>query len=201
MSRFAPSRRAVAAGLLAALACAPVPARAAALSLAEISRYFSEQELVRGTFTQINADGSRATGTLSIRRPGRMRLEYDPPEEALVLASGGEVAIFDRKMGGAAERYPLRQTPLRYLLERNVNLAASGLVTRHASNGTITLINLEDPENRDLGSLELRFSHDPIQLTQWVLRNDQGETTVVLEDLQPQAELPNSLFSIQNALR
>ena len=45
----------------------------------------SDLKTAQGAFTQINADGSISTGKLYTSRPGRMRFEYDPPEQALVL--------------------------------------------------------------------------------------------------------------------
>ncbi|MDA0961713.1 MAG: outer membrane lipoprotein carrier protein LolA, partial [Proteobacteria bacterium] len=77
--------------------CSAAPAVAEQLPLSAISDYLNGLQTGRAAFTQINDDGSLATGTLFIRRPGRMRFEYDPPEEAVVVAGGGTVVIFDPK--------------------------------------------------------------------------------------------------------
>ena len=71
------------------------PAVAEKLSLNAISKYLNGLSTVKGAFTQINDDGTISTGTIYIKRPGRVRFEYDPPEAALVMAGGGQVAIFD----------------------------------------------------------------------------------------------------------
>jgi outer membrane lipoprotein-sorting protein len=66
-----------------------LPAAAERLSLQELSRYLNSLTTAQTPFVQTNADGSRATGTLYIKRPGRARFEYAPPEKALVMAGAG----------------------------------------------------------------------------------------------------------------
>jgi Outer membrane lipoprotein carrier protein LolA len=75
--------------------CAALPASAQELSLSEVSAYFNALQTAQGGFTQINADGTISTGTIYIKRPGRMRFEYAAPDNSMVIAGGGQVAIFD----------------------------------------------------------------------------------------------------------
>ena len=67
------------------------------LSLNAISAYLNGIATAKTDFTQVNDDGSLSTGTLYLKRPGRVRFEYNPPEKLLVMAGGGQVAIFDGK--------------------------------------------------------------------------------------------------------
>ena len=82
-----------------ALAAAAVvvagPAWAEKLSLNEISRYLNALKTAQAQFTQLNDDGTISTGTIYIKRPGRARFEYNPPQDALVVVGGSQVAIFD----------------------------------------------------------------------------------------------------------
>ncbi|MEM9197924.1 MAG: outer membrane lipoprotein carrier protein LolA, partial [Pseudomonadota bacterium] len=89
-----------------------IGAAAEQLKLADISDYLNTITTLKAPFEQINDDGSVSTGTLYIRRPGRMRFEYNPPEQALVIAAASAVVIFDDKSNQAPETYPLRRTPL-----------------------------------------------------------------------------------------
>lgn len=167
------------------------------LSLDEISTYLNGIGSAQTGFTQINDDNSVSTGSLMIKRPGRARFEYDPPAAALVMAGGGQLAIFDLKSNEPPESYPLRRTPLWLILERNVNLKERDMVVGHTYNGEATVVTARDPKNPERGTIQLHFSDEPVRLRQWVIQDETGgQTTVVLNDLDQSVSLTNSLFNI-----
>lgn len=174
------------------------PALAEKLSLNAISRYLNSITQATSDFTQVNDDGSLSTGRFFIKRPGRMRFEYNPPEKLLVMAGGSQVGIFDGKSNvQKAERYPLRRTPLNLILERNVNLAARNMVVGHDFDGTATVVTAQDPENPEYGTIQLKFTSNPVELRQWIVTDGQGaRTTVILGQLQKAENLSSTLFNI-----
>ncbi len=173
------------------------PAFGDLIPLSEISRYFNSFSTAQGDFTQVNPDGSLATGRVFIRRPGRVRFEYDPPERSLVMAGGGQVAVFDGRSNQGPNQYPLRQTPLNLILEQNVDFSNRRMVVGHDSDGSTTRVLAQDPENPQYGSIRLVFSANPTELRQWVIRDDTGaETTVILGDLQLGGTMSARLFNI-----
>ncbi len=181
-----------------ALSLVPGVAQARQLSLDEISAYLNHFTTGQGGFTQINADGTISTGQIWIKRPGRIRFEYAPPDAGMFIAGGGQVAIFDPGSNEGPERYPLNQTPLNIILERNVDLARRGMVTAHESDGTTTSITAQDPAHPEYGSIRLVFTADPVQLRQWVVSDDGGsETTVILNDVQAGGTISDRRFNIQ----
>ena len=186
---------------LAAFSAAPALA-ADKLPLNDISSYINGITTATTDFTQINDDGTLSTGTLYIRRPGRMRFEYNPPMDLLVMAGGGQVGIFDGKSNlDAAERYPLRRTPLNLILEKDVNLARRNMVVGHDFDGTATVVTAQDPEHPEYGRLELKFTDGP-ELRQWIVTDGQGsKTTVVLGQLKAARSLNATLFSIETEER
>ena len=166
------------------------------LSLAQISSYLNSFSTAEGEFTQINADGTISTGQVYIKRPGRIRFEYNPPDSSLVMAGGGSVAIFDPQSDTNPERYPLAQTPLKIILERDVDLSRSGMVTGHTFDGTATVVTAQDPEHPEYGNIRMKFT-DPAELRQWIVTDDTGtETTVILGDLRKNGDVPDRLFNI-----
>jgi len=172
-------------------------AAAEKLSLNEISKYLNALKAAEGAFTQINDDETISTGTIYIRRPGRVRFEYNPPDEALVMAGGGQLAIFDNKSNQPPEQYPLKRTPLNLILRNNVNLGQAKMVVGHDFDGTATTVTAQDPEHPDYGTIKLVFSGPPVELRQWVITSSDGsQTTVVLGDMNVKAQLAASLFSI-----
>lgn len=174
------------------------PAAASELSLDQISTYLNGLQTAEASFTQVNDDGTLSTGTLFIKRPGRMRFEYNPPEDLLVMAGGGQIGIFDGKSNlGKAERYPLNQTPLNVILERNVDLARRDMVVGKSFDGTATTVIAQDPENPEYGRIALKFTGSPIELRQWVVTDGQGATTtVILGGMNRGQDLSATLFDI-----
>jgi len=194
-------RRTFLAGATAAAALTTTtatPAAAQMLPLDTVSSYLNGLRAAQSPFTQVNADGTISTGTLYIRRPGRMRFEYNPPENLLVMASGGQVAIFDgRSNARAPEQYPLAETPLNIILEAQVDLARRGMVVGHRQEGPSTIVVAQDPRRPEIGRIDLVFTANPTELRQWVVTNETGErTTVILGALRAAADFPASLFNI-----
>ncbi len=180
-----------------ALAVASTAAFAAPVSLTELSRYLNALRTAEAPFTQINSDGSRSTGKLFIHRPNRMRFEYAAPDQALVLASAGQVAIFDDKSNQPPSQYPLSKTPLNLILDRNVNLSRDRMVMQHGEERGATFVVAQDPAHPEYGSIKLYFSPSPVELRQWTITDDVGATTtVVLQGLRTGGSYPSSLFSI-----
>jgi len=177
-------------------------ASAQQLSLSQISAYLNQLQTAQGGFTQINSDGTLSTGQIYIKRPGRIRFEYNAPSDSMVLASGGQLAIFDARSNTGPDRYPLNQTPLSIILQPNVDLGRESMVTNVATDGTTTTVTAQDPDNPDYGSIQMVFTANPIELRQWVVIDDLGaETTVILNDLISGGVIRDILFNIQAETR
>ena len=174
-----------------------LPAAADILPLDAISGYLNDLKTAEAAFTQVNDDGSISTGKLYIKRPGRVRFEYDPPVEAMVLASAGAVAIFDGRSNQPPETYPLKRTPLSVILARNVNLARANMVVGHEFDGTATVVTAQDPKNPEYGNIQLMFTAEPVELRQWIINDGSGgRTTVILGEMETGVALRDSIFNI-----
>ena len=184
--------------LLAPLALLlPLPALAEKIPLGTISDYLNGLSTVESDFTQINSDGSISTGKIYIKRPGRVRFEYAPPDRSLVIAGGQQVAIFDAKSNQPPEQYPLKRTPLNLILAENIDLGRASMVVGHGEDGTSTRVRAQDPENPEYGTIELVFTADPVELRQWVITDDLGsQTTVILGEMKKGGQLGARLFDI-----
>ncbi|MEX3313840.1 outer membrane lipoprotein carrier protein LolA [Sulfitobacter sp. PS-8MA] len=174
---------------------APFAAAAQQLSLGEISGYLNQLRTAKGAFTQINDDGSVSSGTVYIKRPGKVRFEYNAPDSGLVVAGANTVVIYDKKSNQPAETYPLSRTPLSIILADRVDLGRARMVTGHSYDGTATTVTAQDPANPQYGNIQMKFTGNPVQLRQWVINDGNGgATTVVLGDMQTGVNIPNSMF-------
>jgi outer membrane lipoprotein-sorting protein len=185
-----------------ALALAGGPAHAAPIPLAALSGYLDALTTLESPFTQVNPDGTIATGTILISRPGRVRFEYAPPDRTLVLSDGQQVAIFDPKSNQPPEQYPLRRTPLNLILAPRVDLSRDRMVLAHREEGATTRVVAQDPEFPEYGQIELVFSADPVELRQWVVTDDTGaQTTLILGAMVKGRAISASRFDIAAEVR
>ena len=164
--------------------------------LDDISKYLNALKTASGDFTQINDDGTISTGKIYIKRPGRMRFEY---EDAVVLANNGAVVIIDKKSNQPPETYPLKRTPLSLILARNVNLGQAEMVVGHDYDGTATIVKAQDPKNPEYGNIELKFTSNPVELRQWVINDaNGGRSTIILGALTKGRRIANRLFDARS---
>ena len=74
------------------LAPALRPATLSAQDRSDIGRieaYLNALRAMRARFLQVAPDGQVTEGNAWIQRPGRMRIEYDPPSPPRLVAGGG----------------------------------------------------------------------------------------------------------------
>ena len=74
-----------------------------------VSGYFNELQNLRGNFVQTTADNKRLRGKFFVKRPGRLRFEYNQPSKLLIVADGQQLAIQDLDLN-TDDRLALDQT-------------------------------------------------------------------------------------------
>jgi outer membrane lipoprotein-sorting protein len=188
--------------LAASLAAALAPGAAQALTDAErlvledISERLSKIETMNGEFVQFNPNGSQEQGRFFIARPGRVRFQYDPPATISVIADGKSVLVFDKKLQ-TYDIWPLSQTPLRLLLDSDLDLATSEKVTRVSVAPDLVEVELNDETRFSAGTLNLIFDRETYELRQWTVTDQQGlQTMVALYNVETGKELAGDLFEI-----
>ncbi len=181
-----------------ALAAGPKRAALSAQDKADVARaesYLNSISTLRARFLQIAPNGSQAEGTAFFSRPGRMRLQYDPPSPMLVVADGRFLIVHDQELGEPSY-IPLDSTPAGILVRENVQLDGKDVVVTGVKRGpgvlNVSLMERDDPGQ---GELTLVFSEAPFMLRQWRVLDAQGQTTVVsLYDAQDGMALDPKLF-------
>lgn len=198
----------LAGGLIAATlptALPPAPARAEAVAdaaltddqrqaLKVVETYLNGVRSLKSRFIQIAPDGSLAEGSFYLRRPGRLRFEYDPPVPILIVGDGFLLHYQDKELGQVNE-WPIFDTPIGSLSRDDIGFGKDLAVTeviRREGRTSVTVVRREDPGE---GSLTLDFSHNPTQLAQWKVKDAQGLiTTVALKELEVNVDVSAKLF-------
>jgi outer membrane lipoprotein-sorting protein len=170
------------------------PATANAADVARIEAYLNNLRSLRANFVQINPDGSKVTGKLYLKRPDKMRLDYDPPSKLLIVANGWDVAYQDGKLKQVNHVFT-SQTPLGFLLSKHIRLSGDVTVTNIEHRGgeiQVTLVQTDEPNQ---GSVMLAFAQQPLELRRWTLIDSQGYAThLLLEQVETDVALDGDLF-------
>ncbi|WP_237152974.1 LolA family protein [Oryzibacter oryziterrae] len=171
---------------LGALAPAAATPNLSALSPAQlntvkaVNQYFNGITSMEGKFQQTAPDGSVTNGYFVIDRPGKMRFRYYPPAKIDITVDGKTVAVDDKGLGEQT-MYLLSETPLRFLLDKNINLLEEAVVQSVSADSDLIVITMQDPGTFVTSHLTLYFDARTIELKQWTVTDDQGlETTVAV---------------------
>ena len=183
--------------IFAALLLSTSILRADPYSLENLSDYLTNLKSLKANFVQVNADGSESSGIILMKRPGRMRFEYDKPDKTLVIVSAGALAIFDPKGDQEPMTYPVRNNPISLLLKSEIDLVNSGMVSNYAQKLDEAVLIIKDPTKPERGSVELLFSGVQPELKKFIIKNENGtSTSIALEDTEYPKNINDTLFSI-----
>lgn len=158
--------------------------------------YMNTMRSVRGRFAETGPRGQRSSGAFYLRRPGRMRFEYDAPSRLVVVADGTFIHRWDPRLE-TYQRVPTNQTPLSLLLGESASFSSRYISIDDVSATTDgAQIRLRDNRRPREGSLTLVFGGSPYRLREWTVRDAQGAATrVQLATISAAEGLANSLFA------
>jgi outer membrane lipoprotein-sorting protein len=161
----------------------------------DVERYFNSIRTLQARFVQSNPNGSVVQGTLYVRRPGRMRFEYDAPSQLKIVADGTQVTMWDpatRDFG----QWPIGWTAASFLVKEPLQLSGDITVEsqQRQQDGVLALTMVQTRKPQE-GKFVLRMSESPMQLRGWSIIDNRGNTVnVTLTDLRTGTQLADSLF-------
>lgn len=167
---------------------------ATAAAIERVEAYLNSVKTLSARFLQIDAAGTVTHGQLYLRRPGRLRFEYDPPSPLLLVADGVWLILHDKELD-QVNRFPLYETPLGVLVDDPVNLREKVEVVNVEESPGILRLKMIDQEQPDEGWMDITFTEPPLLLRQWKIRDAQGGVTALsLTDIRVNRKLDPELF-------
>jgi outer membrane lipoprotein-sorting protein len=159
--------------------------------------YFNGMDSFAGDFIQTNEDGRRFKGKLMVARPGKMRFDYAPPAKVLILSDGSTVAVVDERLR-TKDRYPIGQTPLKFLLDDQINISKDLKLIRAKAAGGEASITVEDRTTfGGTSRITILFDQETFALTGWRVTDGQGVTTKVgVSNIKRGVSIPEKNFEI-----
>ncbi|PKU21792.1 LolA family protein [Telmatospirillum siberiense] len=158
---------------------AAVPASAESADVEKAENYLNGITTFKAHFMQVNPDGATAEGTVYLWRPGRLRLDYDPPSPIEVVADGNFLIYYDKQLQQVSY-LGLDSTPAGILVRPAIKLNGEDLKVTKVGHQpgimNVTVIKAADPSQ---GRITLVFTESPFQLRQWQVTDPQGQVTTV----------------------
>ena len=163
-------------------------------ALARANQTLNAVVRLQGRFVQNSPDGSRATGTFYLQRPGKLRFEYSPPATLLIVSDGNLVTTRDSALR-TRDQTPLRNTALNLVLRTRVDLERDANVTRVARQGDWLFVKVRDRNGLADGELTLWFAGPNADLRAWDVVDATGaRTRITLNGISAPASLDPALF-------
>lgn len=184
----------------AALAVAPRDLSAAERDLVErASAFLNDLDTLEARFVQVSSTGKVAEGRLYMDRPGRMRIDYEPPSEVLIVARNGDLIYYDGELEQISH-VDTDSTPAGLILRENADLLDPALMVTDVRRGPGVLeIAVRQKKDPDAGELVLVFSDRPFMLQQWRVLDPQGvETRISLYNIDLGRSLDEDLFEFDD---
>jgi len=141
--------------------------------IARIEGYLNSVSTMKASFQQVTESEGLAFGRIYLRRPGRLRVEYDPPSEILLIADGTLLSYYDAELNHI-EQVPLKLSPMWFLLRDDVELGGDVTVTTFKKAANAILIGMVQSDEPDAGSVTLELGDNPLELTQWTITDPAG---------------------------
>lgn len=166
--------------------------------IARVEEYLNGIRTLKSEFLQFSEAGGTARGTFYLSRPGRMRLNYEAPNQNYIVADGLFIYFWDEELQQQTNA-PIGTTLADVILRRDLRLSGD-ITVRNIERGPgileISIVQTKDP---GAGILTLVFEDRPLRLRKWRVLDAQGLTTeVALINPQVGIDLPRSLFSFRD---
>lgn len=160
---------------------------------------------MKADFTQIDRSGNTARGTMTLKRPGKIRFDYGKNADLLIISNGKSLYMVDYEVN-QVERWPIKSSPLGALLDPSRDVKRYGTLVPTGSPDVIS-IDVRDPKKPEFGRMNLIFVRNAsapggLQLTHWVALDAQNyRTTVRLANHRYGVSVPDSTFRFDDPRR
>jgi outer membrane lipoprotein-sorting protein len=200
-----PLRTAIAGALALAVPVAliaPVTPAAAITDDAELDQVVDALRAIstmKADFTQTDRDGKTVHGVLTLKRPGKIRFDYEKGVNMLIVSDGHALTFLDYSVN-QKQRYPIGNSPLGALLNPKRDVKQYGKVIP-TGNPNVYSVEVKDSKRPEYGVITVIMVKDAaspggLQLSSWVALDAQNHrTTVRLSDQQYGMAVPDSTFT------
>ena len=195
------SAAATAALAVAVPAALVAPATAAAQSQSDLTSAITALRAIstmRADFVQADPRGNRIKGVLTLKRPGRIRFQYEKGVPILIVSDGSALTFIDYGVK-QVQRWPIKNSPLGALLDPNRDVMQYGKLVPSSSSQVVS-VEVRDRKHPEYGVITMVFVRKAgapggLELASWATLDAQNTRTIVtLSNQQYGAAVPDSTF-------
>jgi outer membrane lipoprotein-sorting protein len=167
---------------LAMLVATSVPAAAQTGDLGAVQRHLSAVNTMTAQFSQTDRNGQVLTGTLTLKKPGRIRFQYQKGVPILIVGDGKALTFIDYSVR-QVQRWPIGNSPLGVLLDPNKDISRFAKVVP-SGDPRVVSVDGYDAKHPEYGRINLVFARDAsapagLMLQGWVQLDAQGNRTTI----------------------
>jgi outer membrane lipoprotein-sorting protein len=177
--------------LIAPFALLGSAALAQSTDLALVSAHLKSVATMTAGFAQTNRAGKTVSGFLTLKRPGRIRFQYEKGIPLLVVSDGRALTFVDYSVK-QVQQWPVGNSPLGVLLDPNKDLGRFAKIIS-TDDPRLVVVEAKDAKHAEYGTLTLAFVRQGsapggLMLQGWVALDGQGNRTSV--------RLSNQMFNV-----
>lgn len=163
---------------LALLAAASAPES----QLPLVQAHLRAVESMTADFTQTDRSGKSVSGVLTLKKPGKIRFQYEKGVPILVVSDGKSLWFLDYQVG-QKQRWPVEDAPLGVLLDPSKDATRYAHIVPSLRPDVIQ-VEAADPKHPEYGKITLVFSKTAgapggLQLQGWTALDGQNNRTIV----------------------
>lgn len=163
-----------------------------------VAAYLNGIRTLQSRFLQISSNGGTAEGSFYLSRPGRLRLDYDPPVPILLVTVGSFLVHYDKDLNQVTY-LPIDSTPAGLLVRERIELSGDVTVTSVNRGPGVLRVSMVQTSDANAGKLTFTFSERPFALSNWEIVDTQGlQTRVTLVDPRIGVAIDPALFRFNN---
>ena len=182
----------------------PQPAAAQEAPLAQVNSHLRAVDTMTANFSQTDRRGQVLSGVLTLKRPGRLRFQYQQGVPMLIVADGKRLWVIDYETR-RKDSWPIGNSPLGILTSANPDLSRIAKVVRN--DGQSLIVEARDPKKPQFGTITLGFSKTAsapagLLLQGWTVIDAQNNrTTVRLSNQRFNVAVADSTFRFEDPSR
>ena len=165
-----------------------------ATTRSQVNTFFENLKTLEADFIQVGPSGNISDGKIYFDLPGKLRIDYNKPNNLLITCKGFWIVLQDRNLK-TTNNIPLKNSPFSILLEKKMSLSNKNIKTDIQNRSGIISFTIKSSNNNEAGELTLEFSEKPLHLKKWIIKNAFGDiTTVLVQNAKYNKKLSHLLF-------